>query len=61
MTLEQAAKAIGQRVVYLPDRRLLLKETVGVIMSVNDTFVFVRYSYSPQSVATRPEDLEVAR
>lgn len=34
------------------------KVEMGVITSVNDTYVFVRYVGRWQSQATRPEDLE---
>ena len=56
MTLEQAAKAIGRKVVYRPT---VGKPESGVITSVNDTFVFVRYDRYVTSAATRPEDLEL--
>ena len=55
MTLDEARAAIGRAVVYYPT---VGKNEDGVITSVNDTFVFVRYGAAKQSAATRPEDLE---
>jgi hypothetical protein len=58
MTLALAAAAVERAVVYLPSRRWGRLES-GVITSVNDTFVFVRYGANQTSTATRPEDLEL--
>ncbi len=54
MTLDDAREAIGRTAVY--ERPHCAKE-VGVITSVNDTYVFVRYGTSQTSHATSPEDL----
>lgn len=56
LTLEQARKSIGKYVVYRPPGGPL--ET-GIITSVNDEFVFVRYGADRGSKATRPQDLEL--
>lgn len=56
MTLGEARDAIGQVVVYRPGGGGL--ET-GVVTSVGDAFVFVRYGADRHSKATRPEDLEL--
>lgn len=58
MTLAEAASAIGRRVIYRPT---VGPAEPGVITSVNETFVFVRYDSSKHSAATRPEDLELMR
>lgn len=59
MTLEQAREHVGHGVVYkrTDDRRRSWEQ--GVITSVNDTFVFVRYGSQITSAATYPEDLEL--
>ena len=58
MTTEECRNNIGRIVTYIPfqgcDKSLL--ET-GVITSVNDKNVFVRYGSDINSKATRPEDL----
>lgn len=54
ITLGQARDAVGRKVVY--ERPFCSKE-VGVITSVNDTYVFVRYGTNQTSHATSPEDL----
>ncbi len=58
MTLQQAKAGIGRGVVYRP---MVGSPESGVITSVNETFVFVRYGSNKQSAATRPEDLEFER
>lgn len=56
MNLDDARANVGNGVVYKrPDTRL----EDGVITSVNDTYVFVRYAGDQTSKATRPEDLEL--
>lgn len=59
MTLDEARAAIGRTVVYryrtLPDK----PGQSGVITSVNDQYVFVRYNpLAEHGTATSPEDLE---
>ena len=54
MTLEEARKAIGWIVIYNPPD---VRSERGVITSVSDTHVFVRYGSDGHSKATRPEDL----
>jgi hypothetical protein len=56
MTLDQARDAIGRGVVYAP--RFGLRED-GVIIRVNNRYVFVRYSGSLHAQATNPTDLEL--
>ena len=59
MTIEEAKEGIGRNVIYTPfegcDSSLIEN---GVITSVNDRFVFVRYGYSQNGIATSPEDLK---
>jgi hypothetical protein len=56
VTIDEARAAVGQSVVYWPSRKFGQFEE-GVITSVNDHVVFVRYGASKQSAATAPEDL----
>lgn len=57
MTIEEAKE--GRQVTYIPfegcDPSLL---EYGVITSVNEKFVFVRYGSDVNSKATNPEDLK---
>lgn len=55
MTLAQARELVGRTVLYRWGR----SNNTGVITSVNDTYVFVRYGSSQQGIATRPQDLEL--
>lgn len=59
MTLEQARAAVGRLVVYRPDPNRFAHEE-GVITSVNDRWVFVRYGTQQTSQATDPRHLEPA-
>lgn len=54
MTLEEAQRRIGAPVVYTPGHG---RREDGVIISVTDRYVFVRYSGSETPKATRPSDL----
>lgn len=59
MTLEEARNNIGRYVVYTPFEGCSdNQKELGVITSVNDTYVFVRYGDELHSKATRPEDLK---
>jgi hypothetical protein len=58
MTLDEARQNIGNSVTYTPFEGSTEKE-YGVITSVNDRYVFVRYGTDIQSKATRAEDLEL--
>lgn len=58
MTLDDARQHIGHGVVYRP-RHYPPDTEQGVITSVNDTYVFVRYGTNTHSKATRPEQLEL--
>lgn len=60
MTLKEARNNIGKWVVYEPFANcpIGMKET-GIITSVNDTYVFVKYKNELHSKATRPEQLKV--
>jgi hypothetical protein len=76
LTLAEARKNIGRGVVYKPSHfyeRVVpgfwatamveddpSRQEDGVIISVNDTYVFVRYTGDQHSKATRPGDLELA-
>lgn len=54
MTLEEARGSIGRWVVYRSPGRI---PEHGVIRSVNEAFVFVRYAGDKHAKATQPEDL----
>ena len=59
MTLEEARNNIGRYVVYTPFKGCSeSQKELGVITSVNDTYVFVRYGDELHSKATRSEDLK---
>ena len=53
MTIDEARAHIGDEVVYLPNGE------DGVITSVNDNWVFVRYGSTRTSQATDPAMLEL--
>lgn len=55
MTIDEARDALGQKVVY----RSSQKAEEGVITSVTNHFVFVRYGADYGSKATSPGDLEL--
>lgn len=62
MNIAEAREHIGEGVVYRPMRPgpgggLLSQLEDGVITSVNDRYVFVRYAGDQQSKATDPEAL----
>ena len=60
MTLEEARKNIGRYVVYTPFKGCdASQKEMGIITSVNDRYVFVRYGNDINSKATRPEDLKM--
>jgi hypothetical protein len=60
MTLEKARQSIGMGVVYIPFPGCSKEQyEYGVITSVNDRFVFVRYGRDIISKATRPDDLKL--
>lgn len=59
MTLAEAREAIGRKVVYTPSRQWRLTPEEGVITSVNEIYVHVRYGGDVHTKATRPEDLEL--
>ena len=67
MNLDEARAGIGRGVVYTPrnldGRPLLHKREDGVITSVSDRFVFVRYAGQHPTAAgqaTEPDRLEFA-
>lgn len=55
MTLDEARQSIGSGVVFRGGASS--EDEDGVITSVNDTYVFVRYGGDQHGKATRPEDL----
>jgi hypothetical protein len=72
MRLEEACGHVGFGVVYSPGHYherwtgmgllsspALGRKVNGVITSVNDTYVFVRYAGDQHSKATAPKDLEL--
>jgi hypothetical protein len=56
MTLDDARAHVGDGVVYRPAHGA---REQGVITSVNDAYVFVRYGADQGSKATRPADLQL--
>ena len=57
MTLGEALAHIGEPVIY---RNVYGQAEQGVITSVGDRFVFVRYpGRAPHGIATHPLDLEL--
>jgi hypothetical protein len=55
---------VDDKVVYIPDylfmgdkTEMVKDENLGIVTSMNDTFVFVRYLGKNNSQATRAEDL----
>jgi hypothetical protein len=66
MTLAEARDLIGKAVIYRPDDDGSYKPTArraeqGIVTSVNDVWVFVRYGSDHHSKATAPRDLEPLR
>lgn len=57
MRLDEAAANIGMPVVYTSGHH----KEYGVIMSVNEYYVFVRYGTMSSSNATRPMDLKLMK
>lgn len=66
MTLDEARAAVGRQVVYARYDDPFYGNVVtagpeyGIITSVNDRYVFVRYGNSPTGKATDPADLTLA-
>jgi ribosomal protein L35AE/L33A len=61
MTLQEARENIGRSVVYKPFEGCSKSQIeYGVITSVNDRYVFVRYGNELQSKATGAENLKLA-
>jgi hypothetical protein len=58
MTIDEARNHVGELVIYRPKWDTFTEE--GVITSVNDSFIFVRYSESQTSQATYPDDLTLS-
>ena len=56
MSIDEARDSIGLLVVY---RRKGQPPDQGVITSVTDRYVFVRYGSQVGSAATNPKDIEV--
>ncbi len=56
MTLDEARKRVDSGVVY---RTAYGRTEDGVITSVNDSYVFVRYAGDQISKATDPQSLEL--
>ena len=60
MTLEQARNNIGCYVTYIPFKGCDKSQyEIGIITSVNEKYVFVRYGNNLHSKATRAEDLKI--
>lgn len=60
MTIEEAKRNIGNSVTYTPFEGCgENQKEYGVITSVNERFVFVRYGNDVNSKATRAEDLKL--
>lgn len=58
MTLDEARAHTGEKVLYSARPG---QADEGVISSVNETYVFVRYGRQQTATATRPEDLTLMR
>jgi hypothetical protein len=59
MTLEEAAGAIGKSVVYRPFKDCKEEDLeYGIITTVSNKYVFVRYDRDLDSKATSPSDLK---
>jgi hypothetical protein len=56
VTLDEARRNVGHGVVYRAPHG---STEQGVITSVNDTYVFVRFGTDTGSQATRPEQLKL--
>ena len=63
MTIEQAKESIGASVKYIPApySDTIVPSDFGIITSVNDSFVFVRYDKDIHSKATKPKDLRFVK
>lgn len=60
MTLEEATRNIGTYVTYIPFKGCDKSQyEFGIITSVNDRYVFVRYGNDLHSKATNPENLKI--
>ena len=57
MTLQEAREHIGDQVVYTPDHD---SPEDGVITSVGERYVFVRYGFQSRGKATPAEKLRLA-
>lgn len=57
MTLEQARRHVGAAVVYTVPHGLLTED--GIITSVNEKWVFVRYGRDRHAKATHPDNLDL--
>ena len=57
MRLTDARAHIGDKVIYRPPGQGPEAAEEGVVTSLNDVYVFVRYGSQVGSAATRPEDL----
>jgi hypothetical protein len=57
MTLLEARINVGRKAIYRPPHGAPLEE--GVITSVSNTYVFVRYGSEAWSKATCPDDLSL--
>jgi len=55
--IEPTTDDVGRRVVYRPTWHAEARAEPGVITSISEAFVFVRYGLSGPGVATRREDL----
>lgn len=56
MTLEEANNSIGRKVVF---EQFGCKKEEGVITSVNDRFIFVRFGNSCQGQACSPSSISL--
>ena len=55
---------IGDKVIYIPNhllvgnnKEMIKEENLGIVTSMNDHYVFVRYKNKSNSEATKPSDL----
>lgn len=58
MTLDECREAVGRQVIYRPAHGANPEQ--GIITSVGEVYVFVRYGDDQHSKATAPGDLKLA-
>jgi exoribonuclease R len=59
VTLDEARAHVGDAVTYQAHHGAQVEQ--GVVTSVNDSYVFVRFGANPTSAACRPDHLQPLR